>query len=111
MILIKLERDNYNNIIHFSGDGHAEYANSGEDIVCAAVSAILQTAVFGLLSYLEVDLNIEVKDGWLYCDLDSKVAKDLRVKAILETMLIGLKETEKTYGEYLNIIEGGGKND
>lgn len=28
--------------------GHAEYAEHGKDIVCAAVSAILQTAQLGL---------------------------------------------------------------
>lgn len=33
--------------------GHAGYAPHGRDIVCAAVSAILQTAVLGLESIAE----------------------------------------------------------
>lgn len=30
-------------------DGHADYAESGKDIVCAAVSAVLQTTQIGLI--------------------------------------------------------------
>jgi uncharacterized protein YsxB (DUF464 family) len=35
------------NSIHITG--HAEYAEKGKDIVCSAVSAILQTAQLGLM--------------------------------------------------------------
>lgn len=43
-------------------EGHAEYAEHGKDIVCAAVSVILQTAQLGLMSIAEqYPLNVEVK--------------------------------------------------
>ncbi|TDX49001.1 ribosomal-processing cysteine protease Prp [Orenia marismortui] len=111
MITININRNQEGNVVSFFGDGHAEYAEYGQDIVCAAVSAIMQTAVFGLTNYLDFDINIDVKDGWLKCKIDSNIAKDLQVKSILETMVIGLKETEKSYSQYLKIVEGGGKND
>jgi hypothetical protein len=111
MITIDIKRDQNKNIVSFSGTGHAEYAEYGQDIVCAAISAIMQTAVLGLTNYLNFDINIDVKDGWLDCQLTSEIAQDLQVKAILETMLVGLKGTEEEYLEYLTIIEGGGKND
>ena len=103
MITISIERDQQGNIVSFSGAGHAEYAPVGEDIICAAISAILQTAVFGLTNYLELDPEIKVEDGWLSCQLDSKVAQEIEVKAILETMLAGLKETEDSYSQYVKI--------
>jgi len=111
MITIEIKRDIEYNIISFVGSGHAEYDEHGQDIVCAAVSAIMQTAVLGLTNYLDFDININVKDGWLDCQLTSEIAKDLQVKAILETMLVGLKGIEDEYSEYIKIIEGGGKND
>ena len=71
----------------------------------------MQTAVLGLTDYLDFDINIDVKDGWLDCQLVSDIAQDQQVKAILETMLVGLKGIQEEYSEYIKIIEGGGKND
>ncbi|WP_408954905.1 ribosomal-processing cysteine protease Prp [Natroniella sp. ANB-PHB2] len=103
MITINIERDQAGNIVEFFVEGHADYAPSGEDIICAAVSAILQTAVFGLVNYLGLAPEVEVKDGWLSCKLDSKMAQDIEVKAILETMLTGLEETEKSHSQYIEM--------
>lgn len=33
---------------HIDMTGHADYAEEGKDIVCAGVSAIIQTAIMGL---------------------------------------------------------------
>ncbi|MCK8828218.1 ribosomal-processing cysteine protease Prp [Natroniella acetigena] len=103
MITINIERDQVGNIVEFFVEGHADYAPSGEDIICAAVSAILQTAVFGLINYLKLNPEVEVEDGWLSCKLESKIAQDVEVKAILETMVAGLEETEKSYSQYIEI--------
>lgn len=44
-------------------DGHADYAEYGNDIVCAAVSAILQTAQLGLMQLAkQFPENIEIND-------------------------------------------------
>ncbi|MCK8815880.1 ribosomal-processing cysteine protease Prp [Natroniella sulfidigena] len=110
MIVINIERNQAGNIVEFFVEGHADYAPSGEDIICAAVSAILQTAVFGLTNYLELTPEVEVKDGWLSCKIDSKMAQDVEVKAILETMVAGLEETEKSYSEYIEIRSVNMKN-
>ena len=43
--------------------GHADYAPYGEDIICSAVSAIVQTAQMGLERLAEdYPLNIEIID-------------------------------------------------
>ena len=109
MIKIKIKR-NKGNIVQFSAEGHSEYAEEGQDIICAAVSAILQTAAFGLINYLELKPEINTKNGWLSCRLASEVAQDKEVQAILEAMLAGLKETVKEYPDYIQIIEGGGND-
>ncbi len=38
-------------IVGFKAHGHSGYGEEGEDIVCAAVSAITQTALLGLQKY------------------------------------------------------------
>ncbi|MBM7556194.1 ribosomal-processing cysteine protease Prp [Halanaerobacter jeridensis] len=109
MIKIKIKRKQ-GNIVHFSAEGHAEYAEQGQDIICAAVSAILQTAAFGLINYLELRPEISTQDGWLSCRLSSEVAQDKEVQAILGAMLAGLRETVQEYPDYIKIIEGGGND-
>jgi len=42
---------------------HAEFAEHGEDIVCAAVSAILQSARLGLESYARIPLDVRQESG------------------------------------------------
>ena len=40
-------------IIGFEASGHSDYADEGEDIVCAAVSALTQAALGGLTSVVK----------------------------------------------------------
>lgn len=61
------------NIIHHNKEivelwvtGHAEYKKKGEDIVCAAVSAVVQTAIEGLKKYLPVGTVMVKKNMGLY---------------------------------------------
>jgi hypothetical protein len=105
MIVVNIKRDKKGNITSFFAKGHAEAAPHGEDIVCAAVSAILQTAVFGLTKHLNLEPKVEVNDGWLNCQLSSIKAQEDEVRAILETMFIGLKETADVYSEYIKVSE------
>ena len=51
----------------FDCRGHADYAEAGEDIVCAAVSALTQGTLNGLLNVLKapVAYKINEKDGVL----------------------------------------------
>ena len=109
MIEIKIKRKK-DCIVEFSAAGHAHYGEEGQDIICAAVSAILQTAAFGLINYLDLKPEIDTKEGWLNCQLDLEVAQDKEVQAILGAMLAGLRETVQEYPNYLKIIEGGGNN-
>ena len=43
--------------------GHADFADYGEDIVCAAVSAVLQAARLGLSEFTGCEIGVEQKSG------------------------------------------------
>ena len=49
MIRIKMEKDRQGRLCGFIVEGHADYAEEGSDIVCAAVSALTQTALLGIM--------------------------------------------------------------
>ena len=110
MIEITIKRNSNEDIIDFTIGGHAQAAEYGEDIVCAGVSSIVQTALFGLCKYLELEFEYKVEEGFISVRLNDNLAANKEVKAILETMLIGLEETKKEYSQYINFtIEGGGE--
>lgn len=87
--------------------GHSGYAEAGKDIVCAAVSAIVQTAVLGLTDVVGLEVEYEQRPGKARCNLSEALSQDLREKAnvILETMLCGLKSIEEGYGTYIKVEE------
>ena len=77
-------------IIAVSANGHTEYALEGEDIVCAALSSIMQTALLGLLTVakIQIDFKRDEKEGLLEFTMPS-LDKEQRHDAdiILENML------------------------
>ena len=46
----------------FEADGHAGYADAGEDIVCAGISAVLLTALGGLTDIAGIACRVHRRD-------------------------------------------------
>ncbi|MBR2216582.1 MAG: ribosomal-processing cysteine protease Prp [Selenomonadaceae bacterium] len=101
MIKATIYRDDKKRITGFTVSGHSGTAKRGEDIVCAAVSALTETALLGLGEYLHRDLDYSVASGKLKMRL--KDAPDDSTEAILETMLIGLKKVTEVASAALKI--------
>lgn len=91
----------------FEAKGHAGSAEEGSDIVCAAVSALTQTAVMGVREYLGQDCAFEIDEEYAYCMLPGDIGeKDWReAEIILETMALGLRSIADSYGDYIKLIE------
>ena len=96
-----------NRIAGFNAKGHSGYADAGEDIVCAAVSALTQTAYLGLEKYLESPTEVYQKDGELRVNLPEGLSSEEedRAELILGTMLLGLRSVEENYSDYLKIVK------
>ena len=67
MIRAVIYRDPLENIVGFEVSGHSGYSERGKDIVCAAVSAIVQTAVIGLTEVLGIKVDYRQKAGEARC--------------------------------------------
>lgn len=86
--------------------GHAGFAESGKDIVCSAVSAIVYTALGGLDELAGFRSFVEnEKNGSIECIIPVNLSqKQLETTdTILKTMIIGLKQIEADYDEYIRI--------
>lgn len=101
-VLIEYREDD---IVAFSVEGHAGYAQKGRDIYCAGVSSVAQTTLLGLLKQLEQAPFYKVEQGCLQCRLAENLSSRDRERAqtILTTMAVGLQAMEEAYGEYLKI--------
>ena len=83
--------------------GHALAAPHGQDIICAGVSALTQSAVLGLQCHLERELSLQVMPGELDCALAKK--PDSLSEAIWQTMLLGINEIAKINPKSVRIKE------
>lgn len=98
-----------NNITSFTLSGHAESGPKGHDLVCAGVSAVAFGAVNAITSICHLDLQIDqAKDGGY---LSVALPKDMLVEQLnnaqilLKGMLISLETIERSYGDYIKIIQ------
>ncbi len=87
----------------FSVSGHADYAEHGSDIVCAAVSAVTLTTAGGLKDVAKFRGHYEAQSGMLTVQLAD--APDARSQLLIETMLNGLRQIQAQYPERLTIAE------
>ena len=88
-------------------DGHTNYGEKGEDIVCASLSSIVQTSVLGLLMVPMVELDMKRDDeaGYLKFTLPEKLTseQDMQACAILDTMLCGIAELNESFSDYIEL--------
>ncbi len=92
----------------FIVQGHAGYAPAGEDIVCAGVSALIQTAVVGLKHFLSAAPLVENRtksENSVYVKLkfpDNLNEEEKRTaQVILKTLELGRQGIAGGYGKYL----------
>ena len=102
MIEVEIYEERDGRISAFSVQGHSGTAPKGRDIVCAGVSALVQTALLGLGRHLhrEIDFHID-PSGDLHMKL--REAPDDLSEAILRTMRLGIEEIEKAYPDAVRL--------
>jgi uncharacterized protein len=106
MIQVTIYRLESGLIQAFTLSGHANYANHGKDIVCAAASAVS----VGTVNAIEVLAGFEPKaeggkDGFLRCEIPMDIPEETqeKVQLLLEGMIVSLQTIEKDYGKHIKI--------
>ncbi len=99
MIKIKIDEKN-KKIARITVSGHANFAELGEDIVCASVSSIVITTVNALIKLDENSVEYLEKDGLV----DLKILNNNKPTEILVLNMIELlKELENQYPKNIKI--------
>ena len=88
-------------------DGHTGYGVEGEDIVCAALSSVVQTAALGLMSVVGININLVRDDsrGYLKFEIPNNLneTEQLQVDAILGTMLCGVGDLNQGFSDFIEL--------
>jgi hypothetical protein len=78
----------------------------GEDIVCSAISALMQTALAGLIHYGKDDVISKMREGEMLIRIKENVSDTHReiFDIILSTLYLGLENIRRKYPEKIKIV-------
>lgn len=103
MIQVQINRNHIDTISSFKVEGHANY-NSGNDIVCSAVSAITIGTVNALVGQsLIKPPKTTHHSGYLKAIFDVADWHNGKAQLILESMVHMLKNIESTYQNHVTV--------
>ena len=102
MISVEIFTNEDGMITGYTVTGHSGTAKRGQDIVCAGVSALTQSALLGIMEYLHRTVDYDIASGNLKMRLKEP---DDSTEAILRTMYMGLAEIEKISPKGIRIQE------
>jgi len=89
----------------FTVEGHAGFADYGQDIVCAGVSAIAQAALFGLQDLLGDAVRSEMREGYLRVVVAESRAREEGPRAVFRTLELGLAAVHRSYPGAIELSE------
>ena len=101
MLTVTFVQDSRQRLSSILASGHAGWADDGSDIVCAAVSAILQAARLGLTEHAKVDLAAEQAKGHLTLHVPDARRDDPAVRAILATAHLSVEQIAGQYPDHV----------
>lgn len=103
MISVEIFTNDSGMIAGYRVSGHSGTAARGQDIVCAGVSALTQSALLGIMEHLHRAVTYDIASGNLEMQLSD--LPDDCTEAILRTMYMGLAEIEKISPKGIRIRE------
>ena len=94
-------------ITGFSISGHSGYAEAGQDIVCAAISAVVTMAEATINDVCGAKAKVRVKDEQARITLTLPVSCDEEetVQVVLAGMMITLAGMRDDYPDYIEVLE------
>ena len=104
MIEVRIRKDGRNRLSSFLATGHAGWAESGADVVCAAVSTVLQAAWLGLSEVAHVDVHAAKESGRMTLAWPEASRDDGAVRAIVATAALSVERIAAQYPDHVRVI-------
>lgn len=103
MLEVTFYRDSEDRLSSVFARGHADFAEYGQDIVCAAVSAILQALRLGLETYADIPLDANQEPGELHVRWPETAREDAALRAIVTTAELSIERIAEQYPEQVRL--------
>ena len=88
----------------FTCEGHAGYAEEGQDIICSAVSALTINTVNSIDALTEDAFSVEQSEDGGYLKLMLTEIPSDRTVLLMDSLVLGMKNILEAYGEdYLSV--------
>ena len=94
-------------ITGFSISGHSGYAEAGQDIVCAAISAVVNMAETTINDVCGAKAKVRVKedDARITLMLPASCDEEETVQAVLSGLMLTLISLREDYPDYIEVLE------
>ena len=94
-------------ITGFSISGHSGYDENGQDIVCAAITAVVTMAEATINDVCGAKAKVRVKeeDARITLTLPTSCDEEESVQAVLACMLLTLCSMRDDYPDYIEVLE------
>ena len=94
-------------ITGFTVSGHSGYAEAGQDIVCAAISAVVTMAEATINDVCGAKAKVRVKDedARITLTLPTSCDEEETVQAVLAGMIVTLCNLRDDYPDYIEVME------
>ena len=94
-------------ITGFSVSGHSGYAESGSDIVCAAISAVVTMAEATINDVCGGKAKVRVKeeDARISLTLPATCEEEEAIQAVLAGLMVYLCNLRDDYPDYIEVLE------
>ena len=94
-------------ITGFTVSGHSGYAENGQDIVCAAISAVVAMAEATINDVCGAKAKVRVKeeDARITLTLPAACDEEESVQAVLAGMLLTLCNMRDEYPDFIEVLE------
>ncbi|WOV82925.1 ribosomal-processing cysteine protease Prp [Sporosarcina jeotgali] len=104
MIQITVQEQASGRISSFEMSGHADYAEHGKDLVCAAASAVSFGAVNAIISLTGVTPAIQQgEDGGYLKVVLPETEEDHDQQVIMRAMIVSMQTIEQDYAQFIKI--------
>jgi len=103
MVDVKFTRDSRGRLSSVFATGHAEFGAFPNDVVCAAVSAILQAAYVGLEDVAKLKFDGKHVSGELEIHIPESARERADVVAIVATAEVSLEQLARQYPEHVRV--------
>ncbi|MBE6981199.1 MAG: ribosomal-processing cysteine protease Prp [Ruminococcaceae bacterium] len=94
-------------ITGFSVSGHSGYAESGADIVCAAISAVVTMveATINDVCGAKAKVRVKEEDARITLTLPASCEEEDTIQAVLAGMMVYLIDLRDQYPDFIEVLE------